>query len=156
MSGNDGTTDVIDPLTWISAERQIVTTFAATTAQAAETLGGALADLQNDIAAENDAEAQFTNALASLSASVNPASIAQTLQDLSSSDAAITASFGQLQSTILQNNQAAASLANTVASVADSVSQIGVVQSTLQGKIASYRSVLGTFRTFGKAAQAKA
>ena len=147
---NAADTEIIDPLSWISAERQLVTTFVTTSTQAADDLAGSIADFQNEIKAEADAETQFTNELASLSAAVNPASIAQTLQDLSSSDSAITASFSQLQSSILQNNQAATSLAQKVASVSDSVQQIEQTRTTLQGKIASYRGVLGTFRTFGK------
>ena len=140
--------NAIDPLSWISAERQVVSAFAASTAQAADDLSGTIADFAKEISAELASEAQFTNDLASLVNVVNPAAIAQTVQDLSSSDSAIDTAFSQLQTTILQNNSAAGVLTQQIAAASDGVQQIDQKRTALQGKIANYKSVLSTFRVF--------
>jgi chromosome segregation ATPase len=142
------TGNVIDPLSWISAERQVVSAFAASTAQAADDLSGTIADFAKEINAELASEAQFTNDLASLINVVNPAAIAQAVQDLSSSDSAIDTAFSQLHTTILQNNQAAGALTQQIAAASDGVQQIDRKRTALQGKIANYKSVLSTFRVF--------
>ena len=145
-------TTIVDPLSWISAERQVVTDFAASSAQAQSDLSGTVADFLASIQDQQSSEAQFTDGLASLTGAVNPVSVAQALQDLTSTDAAIDAAFAQLQATILQNNASAASLAQQVATVAPQVQQVNQSRSAIQAKIASYSGVINTFRKYSAAA----
>ena len=142
-------TEPIDPLAWICAERQVVSTFAATNAQAESDLSGSVAAFLTDIQAEQAAEAQFTDDLAAITLAVNPAVISQTLQDLSTSSAAVDTAFSTLQTAILMNNQAASNLVQQIAIVSPVAQQVAQNQSALDGKIASYQSALRTFRTFG-------
>ena len=146
MSSDSTTT--MDPLGWISTERHVVNSFAAANAQAVSELSGVIAEFQQEIQAETQAEIQFTNDLASLMGVVSPVSITQTLQDLSAADSSIDAAFAQLQSKILQNNKAAADLASQVSAQSPIIQQIGQSRSAMQSKIAGYKSVIGTFRTF--------
>jgi len=139
----------IDPLSWISAERKVVNSFVAINAQAVSDLGDSIATFQIAIDAEAQSEAQFTNDLASLTGAVNPATLLQTIQDLTTADTSIDAKFTQLQTTILQNNQSATNLASHVSAQAPSIQQISDTRNAMQSKIANYQSILNTFRTFG-------
>ena len=156
MNMSSDSTNTIDPLGWISAERQVVNNFAAANAQAVSDLNGVIAEFQQEIQAETQAEVQFTNDLASLMGVVSPVSITQTLQDLSTADTSIDAAFAQLQSKILQNNQAAVNLASQVSAQSPIIQQIGQSRAAVQSKIAGYKSVIGTFRSFGAGSVAAA
>ena len=143
----------IDPLQWIGAERAVLTQFASEQASAAADLQTTIAEFQDTISCAATAEAQFTDELVSIAASLNPAALNKTESDLSGAEAAIDASFGILQAQIMQNNQSAQTVAATMSASKDTQA-IAQTRTGIASKISSYSRILGTFRSYKAATDA--
>ena len=150
----DPATTPVDPLSWISSERQIVADSLAAAAQLEADLSSSVAELISQIQAEQASEAQFTNDLATLTASVSSAAIAQTIQDLTTTSANVDSAFSQLQTVVQQNNQAAGNVVQQINAVAPYVQQINAGRAALDARIANYKNVISTFRNYQAAAPA--
>ena len=84
---------VIDPLSWISAERDIITGYAASNVASDSKLTTQISAFQTQMAIELATEFQFTNDLATLTETLNTLAFDQTLQNLQSINDSIDASF---------------------------------------------------------------
>lgn len=140
----------IDPLAWIGAERNLLTSFTDTQTSAATELDTSIADFQVKIDDCSKAEAQFTSDLATIAGSLNSNAIQHTLAELVDADAKIVAKFEQLENHILQNNQSAKILADTLSQSRNTIQQVTASRTAISGKIDKYNRVINAFRSYQK------
>ena len=138
----------VDPLTWISAERQVATDFVTAQSEANIDLNGSIAEFKKEIEEETSVEAKFTDELALLKGMVNPIAIAQTLTMLTNEGSSIDDAFLRLQSNIIKNNESAKIIVQDIASSVENVSELNKTRIDIGNKITNYKNIIGTFRNF--------
>ena len=138
----------VDPLTWISAERQVATDFVTAQSEANIDLNGSIAEFKKEIEEETSVEAKFTDELALLKGMVNPIAIAQTLTMLTNEGSSIDDAFLRLQSNIIKNNESAKFIVQDIASSVENVSELNKTRIDIGNKITNYKNIIGTFRNF--------
>lgn len=138
---------IIDPDSWVSAERQIVNDYAATDAQAVSDLSGIISSFQQQLQTETAYESTFAQNIASIAAVITPDAINKTLTTLTTTSASMDTAFQTLQSAILANNQAASDLAAQIQQQAPSIQQISDTRSAISNNITNYQSIISSFRS---------
>ena len=146
----------IDPASWMSAERTMVSTFAASQARAQMDLATNVAAFQAEASQMIQSEQEFAKDLMTLAASVDDAAIDQTLQAVQAASSGVDATFAQLNSLIVANNATATQLTGTISAASANVQRINDAQSTLDANVTSYSSILYSFRSFASSSQATA
>ena len=142
----------IDPLSFIVAERSIVSSFADAQTAAANDLATTIDAFKETLTSAASSEDQFTSDLAAISATVDPAALQQTLSALNQVAAGIDTQFGALQSKIKQNNDSAKSVSAVLAGAQDTITQVNQTR-TSKDKIGQYSTFMGMFRTYQTAGQ---